>query len=246
MIGLSLSFKGHIIAQTKAAHQRRESVHEAGSIWPSSELASIKLEHSSQGHLASVFIGLCKDECTRVYINVSLLPCVFFSTWLWNRYYGSIEEELEEELTFSPFEWDVSDVAARESMLKKKKPSTVKFNYIKWTRLKMERVCFKSGPFQLTKHSFCPAKCNVSSAAILRFWIFQTKKRYQRAVFRAPHSSDTGDGKLSPTVSAPIWSEVELEVKLLCYWGDYFPLWTFGQSPSIDGSSLKPSSQTSQ
>lgn len=74
MIGLSLSFKGHIIAQTKAAHQRRESVHEAESIWPSSELAPIKLEHTSQGHLASVFIGLCKDECTRVYMNVSLLP----------------------------------------------------------------------------------------------------------------------------------------------------------------------------
>lgn len=78
MIGLSLSFKGHIIAQTKAAHQRRESVHEAESIWPSSELAPIKSEHSSQGHLASVFISLCKDECTRVYMNVSLLPCVFF------------------------------------------------------------------------------------------------------------------------------------------------------------------------
>lgn len=144
MIGLSLSFKGHIIAQTKAAHQRRESVHEAESIWPSSELAPIKLEHSSQGHLASVFIGLCKDECTRVYMNVSLLPCVFFSTWLWNRYYGSTEEELGEEFTFSPFEWEVSDIATRELLLKKN--STVKFNYIKWTRLEMERVCFRSGP----------------------------------------------------------------------------------------------------
>lgn len=78
MIGLSLSFRGHIIAQTKAAHQRKESVHEAENIWPTSELAPIKSEHSSQGHLASVFIGLCKDECTRVYMNVSLLPCVFF------------------------------------------------------------------------------------------------------------------------------------------------------------------------
>lgn len=144
MIGLSLSFKGHIIAQTKAAHQRRESVHEAESIWPSSELAPIKLEHSSQGHLASVFIGLCKDECTRVYMNVSLLPCVFLSTWLWNRYYGSTEEELGEEFTFSPFEWEVSDIATRELVLKKN--STVKFNYIKWTRLEMERVCFRSGP----------------------------------------------------------------------------------------------------
>lgn len=105
MIGLSLSFKGHIIAQTKAARQGRESVHEAESIWPSSELAPIKSGHSSQGHLASLFIGLCKDECTRVYMNVSLLPCVIFSTWLWNRYYGSTEEELEEEFTFSRFEW---------------------------------------------------------------------------------------------------------------------------------------------
>lgn len=78
MIGLSLSFRGHTIAQTKAAHQRRESVHEAENIWPTSELAPIKSEHSSQGHLASVFIGLCKDECTRVYMNVSLLPGVFF------------------------------------------------------------------------------------------------------------------------------------------------------------------------
>lgn len=173
MIGLSLSFKGHIIAQTKAAHQRRESVHEAESIWPSSELAPIKSEHSSQGHLASVFIGLCKDKCTRVYMNVSLLPCVFFSTWLWNRYYGSTEKELEEEFTFSPFEWDVSDVAARESVLKKN--STVKFNYIKWTRLKMERVCFKPGPLQLTKHSFYLAKCNVNLAAILRLRLLRTK-----------------------------------------------------------------------
>lgn len=167
-------------------------------------------------------------------MNVSLLPCVFFSSWLWNRYYGSTEEELEEEFTFSPFEWDVSDVAARESVLKKN--STVKFNYIKWTRLKMERVCFKSGPLQLTKHSFYLTKCNVSSAAILRLRLLQTKKRYQQSVFRAPHSSDTGDGKLSQTVSALIWSEVELEVKLLYDWGDYFPLWTFEQSSSSDRS----------
>lgn len=78
MIGLSLGFKGHIIAQTKAAHQRRESVHEPETIWPSSELVPIKLECFSQGHLASLFIGLCKDKCTRVYMNVSLFPCVFF------------------------------------------------------------------------------------------------------------------------------------------------------------------------
>lgn len=78
MIDPSLSFKGHIIAQTKAAHQRRESVHEAGSLWPSSELAPIKSEHSSQGHLASMFIGLCKDECSRVHMNISLHPCFFF------------------------------------------------------------------------------------------------------------------------------------------------------------------------
>lgn len=234
MIGLSLSFRGHTMAQTKAAHQRRESVHEAENIWPTSELAPIKSEHSSQGHLASVFIGLCKDECTRVYMNVSLLPCVFFSTWLWNRYYESTEEELEEEFTFSLFEWDGSDATARESVLKKN--STVKFNYIKWTRLKMERVCFKSGPLQLKKHSLYLAECNVSSAAILRLGLLQTQKRYQQSVFRAPHNSDTGDGKLSPTVSALIWSEVELEVKLSYGWGDYFPLWTVEQSPSSDGS----------
>lgn len=73
MIGPSLSFKGHIIAQTKAAHQRRE----AESICPSSELAPIKSEHSSQGHLASMFIGLCKDKCTRVY-ECKFAPLRFF------------------------------------------------------------------------------------------------------------------------------------------------------------------------
>lgn len=243
MIGPSLSFKGHVMAQTKAAHQRRENMHEAESIWPSSELAPIKSEHSSQGHLASMFIGLCKDKCTRVDMNVSLHPCVF-STRLWNTYYGSTEEEVEEELTFSPFEQDVSDVATGESVLKKN--STVKFNYIKWTRLKMERVCFKSGPLQLTEHLFYLAKCNVSSAAVLRLRLSQRRKpRYQQSGFRASHSSDTGDGKLLPTVIAPIWSEVELGVKLLCDWGDYFPLWTFEQSPSSDRSFEKPSSQTS-
>lgn len=76
-------------------------------------------------------------------------------------------------MTFSPFERDVSDVATREPVLKKN--STVKFNYIKWTRLKMERVCFKSGPLQLTEHLFYLAKCNVSSAAVLRLRLLQTK-----------------------------------------------------------------------
>lgn len=51
-------------------------------VWPSSELAPIKSEHSSQGHLASMFIGLCKDKCTRVCMNVSLHPCVFFHATL--------------------------------------------------------------------------------------------------------------------------------------------------------------------
>lgn len=114
-------------------------------------------------------------------------------------------------MTFSPFERDVSDVATRESVLKKN--STVKFNYIKWTRLKMERVCFKSGPLQLTEHLFYLAKRNVSSAAVLRLRLSQTRKpRYQQSGFRASHSTDTGDGELSPTVITPIWSEV----KLLC------------------------------
>lgn len=173
MIGPSLSFKGHIIAQTKAAHQRRGNVHEAESFWPSSEPAPIKPEHSSQGHLASMFIGLCKDECTRVYMNVSLHPCVLFPRDFETDIMGLLRKSHRRNLLFSPFEWDVSDVAARESVLKKN--SIVKFNYIKWTRLKMERVCFESGPLQLTEHSFYHAKRNASSAAVPRLRLLQTK-----------------------------------------------------------------------
>lgn len=108
-----------------------------------------------------------------------------------------------------------------------RKRSTVKSNYIKWTRLKMERVCFKSGPLQVTKHSFYLAKCNVSSAAVLGLRLLQTKNLYQQSVFGVPHSSDTGDVKWSPTVSALIWSEVELGVRLSRDWGDYFPSLNF-------------------
>lgn len=232
MIGPSLSFKGHIIAQTKAAHQRRGNVHEAESFWPSSELAPIKPEHSSQGHLASMFIGLCKDECTRVYMNVSLHPCVLFPRDFETDIMGLLRKSQRRNLLFSLFEWDVSDVAARESVLKKN--STVKFNYIKWTRLKMERVCFESGPLQLTEHSFYHAKRNASSAAVPRLRLLQTKKSHKQSVFRAHHSRDTRDGKLSPTVSVTIWSAVELRV--VCDRGDYFPLLTFRQSPSSDRS----------
>lgn len=63
MIDPSLCFGGHIRAQTKTSCQRRGSVIEAENIWPNSELALSKLEHFSQGQLASMFIGLFKDKC---------------------------------------------------------------------------------------------------------------------------------------------------------------------------------------
>lgn len=182
--------------------------------WP-----PIKPEHSSQGHLASMFIGLCKDECTWVYMNVSLHPCVLFPRDFETDIMGLLRKSQRRNLLFSPFEWDVSDVAARESVLKKN--STVKFNYIKWTRLKLERVCFESGPLQLTEHSFYHAKRH-ASAAVPRLRLLQTKKGHKQSVFQAHHSRDTRDGKLSPTVSVTNWSVVKLGV--LCDWGDYFLL----------------------
>lgn len=72
----------------------------------------------------------------------------------------------------------MSDVEASEPVQeeKKKKKSTVKFNYIKWTRLKMKWFCFKFGPFGLTKQAFYLAEHDTSSETVLlRLRLFQTK-----------------------------------------------------------------------
>lgn len=47
------------------------------------------------------------------------------------------------------FECEVKDVAARESQHGKN--VRVKFNYLKWSTLKKEQVCFKLSPFSTHK-----------------------------------------------------------------------------------------------
>lgn len=105
MIDPSLCFRGHIRAQTKTSRQRRGSVIEAENIWPSSKLALSKLEHFSQGRLASMFIGLFRDKCVCAcaYECVRLHPCVFphdFETGMM----GLVRKKAEEDFASSQFE----------------------------------------------------------------------------------------------------------------------------------------------
>lgn len=105
MIDPSLCFRGHIRAQTKTSRQRRGSVIEAENIWPSSKLALSKLEHFSQGRLASMFIGLFRDKCVCAcaYECARLHPCVFphdFETGMM----GLVRKKAEEDFASSQFE----------------------------------------------------------------------------------------------------------------------------------------------
>lgn len=75
---------------------------EAENIWPSSKLALSKLEHFSQGRLASMFIGLFRDKCVCAYECVRLHPCVFphdFETGMM----GLVRKKAEEDFASSQF-----------------------------------------------------------------------------------------------------------------------------------------------
>lgn len=72
--------------------------------------------------------------------------------------------------------------------------------------------------FQLTKHPFYFTRCNMSSEAVpLRLRLLQTKGGYQQLMFITQHSSDTVDGKLSPTVNALLSGGQEF-LRPLSYW----------------------------
>lgn len=109
-----------------------------------------------------MFIGLCRDKCVdvRVCMNVCLHPCGFphdFETDIIGL------ARVRAHLASSQFECEVNDLAASEPVLEKN--ARVKFNYLKWTGLKMSGSVSNWAHFQLTKDLFYLTKCNVSSEA---------------------------------------------------------------------------------
>lgn len=112
-----------------------------------------------------MFVHVCMSVC--------LHPCGFphdFETDI----IGLVRKQADKDFASSQFECEVSDVAASEPVLEKN--ARVKFNYLKWTRLKMSGSVSNWARFQLTKHPFYLAKCNLSSEAVpLRLRLLQTK-----------------------------------------------------------------------
>jgi len=108
---------------------------------------------------------------------VCLHPCGFshdFETDI----IGVVRNQAAEGLASPQFDCEVSDVAASEQALEKKKINAgVKFNYLKWTGVKTSRSVSNWARFQLTKQPFYLTKCNTTSKAVpLRLRPFQTKQ----------------------------------------------------------------------
>lgn len=136
------------------------------SLYP--ELAVSKVLHSFQGQLPSVLDGLFmkilsehvwkweqEHVCTPVVSPMTLKQILLVQSG-----------RKQMKTSFLPrFECEVKDVAARESQHGKN--VRVKFNYLKWSTLKKEQVCFKLSPFSTHKTLvFYLAGRNWSSAAV--------------------------------------------------------------------------------
>lgn len=113
----------------------------------------------------NVFVPVCRSVC--------LHPCGFphdFETDI----IGLVRKRADEDFASPQFECEVSNVAASGPVLEKN--ARVKFNYLKWTRLKTSGSVSNWARFQLTKHPFYLTKCNMSSEAVpLRLRLLLTK-----------------------------------------------------------------------
>lgn len=102
------------------------------------------------------------------------------------------------------------------------KNAGVKFNYLKWTRLKMRGSVSNWAHFRFTKHPFNWTKCNMSPIEVPQgLRSLQTKGLSTANVYKSAQcwKEDTVYGKLSPTVNAPgFWGSIVLTIaRIYCY-----------------------------